>query len=92
MAFRRLSLRGFSSEFDIRLQINSFEQIYSCRATLYRGRHIRRRVDRISTGIPISAGIAAANDLTWEFRDRLIERHRLEPVGSIEITEAARTA
>lgn len=91
MAFRRFSLRGFRSEFDIRRQIDGFEQTYSCRATLYRGKHIRRKVDRISTGIPTSAGIAAAQDLTWEFRDILIERHRLEPVGSIEITEAART-
>lgn len=91
MTFRRFSLRGFRSEFDIRRQIDGFEQTYSCRATLYRGKHIRRKVDRISTGIPTSAGIATAQDLTWEFRDRLIARHRLEPVGSIEITEAART-
>lgn len=91
MAFRRFSLRGFSSEFYIRRQIDGFEQTYSCRTTLYRGKHILRKIDRISTGLPSSAGLAAAQDLTWEFRDRLIERHRLEPTGSIEITEAART-
>ncbi len=90
MAFKRFSLRGFSSEFDIRRQIDGFEQTYLCRATLYRGKHVRRKVDRISTGLPTSAGIAEAQNLTWEFRDRLIARHRLEPVGSIEITEATR--
>lgn len=89
MAFKRFSIRGFASQFDIRREIEGYNSSYICVATLYEGKHIRRKVDRISTGIPTERGISAAADKTWEFRDELIKRHRLESVGVIESIEAA---
>lgn len=89
MAFKRFSIRGFSSEFDIRREVEGFNTTYICQASLYRGRHIRRLVDRISTGVPTERGLSAATDKTWEFRDELIKRYGLEPVGVIESVEAA---
>lgn len=90
MAFRRFSLRGFPSEFDIRREVEGHSTSYICRATLYRGRYIRRAVDRISTGVPTERGISAAVDKSWEFRDELIRRYGLESLGAIESVESAR--
>lgn len=92
MAFRRFSLRGFPSEFDIRREIEGYNSSYICVATLYAGKHIRRRSDRISTGIPTERGIDAAWEKTWEFRNELLKRYRLESVGVVESIESVRKA
>ena len=78
MAFKRFSLRGFSRGYDIRRQVEGFETRYICTATLYRGRHIRRKVDEISSFVPTMSGVAVAKEMTANFREQLIERHGLE--------------
>jgi len=89
MAFKRFSLRGFRSEFNIRRQVELFNGKYLVWTTLYRGTHIRIKKDEISTALPLEAGLRAAEELAWEFRNRLIERHSLEAVGVLEIAEEA---
>lgn len=78
MAFKRLSLRGFSKDYDIRRRVEDFNSSYGCSAALYRGRHLRRKVDEISSFVPAMSGVDAAKDLTMAFRDQLIERHSLQ--------------
>ena len=78
MAFKRLSLRGFSRDYDIRRQVEGFGTRYICSATLYRGRHIRRKVDEISSFVSTMSGVAVAREMTETFRDQLVERHGLE--------------
>ena len=88
MAFRRFSLRGFSSEYTIRRQVEPSNGKYLVGAALYRGRHLRVKVDEISTGISQGEGLSAAEALAGEFRDKLVERYGLQHDGAISFGEA----
>ena len=79
MAFKRLSLRGFSSDYNIRRRVERYTDThYRCRATLYWGSHFRIKLDEIDSLSPYYGGMDAADELVDALRGQLVERYELE--------------
>lgn len=78
MAFQRISLKGFSSEFNVRQRVELYNGVYICWTTLYRGTHLRRKVDELVSKVTFEAGKDAALDRCWELREQLLDTHGLE--------------
>jgi len=78
MAFQRISLKGFDSDFNVRRRVEIYGGTYICWSTLYRGKHLRRKVDELVSRTPLEFGREVALDRTWELRNELIAVHGLE--------------
>ena len=89
MALQKFSLRGFQSEFVVSREVEPLDGGFFVRATLYRGKHWRREVNSISTGVGGEGGQRAAENLAWDFRNQLIARHGLRLTGSMLTSEEA---
>ncbi len=77
MAFKFFSLKGFKSNYEVRRRIESLEGGYLCSATLYKGKHLRRQMDEVSSVVSYYAGLNEAHMATHDLRDILAERHGL---------------
>lgn len=80
MAFKRFSIRGFRSDFSLRRQVETYGASYLCWATLYSGKHFRRKIDERTAAIPVELGIGAAYATTHRFKEELELRYGLAPL------------